>query len=152
MECSGDPEFDNSTFKACLSKHSIDYKPRPTRRHQNTGIVDSCHGSIKLLLRRLSLDVAQNFISYYRKPTFAEIISHATYLQNLLYGSRTISSFEKARGYQPSVLGLPQFSSSTRIYSKLMKNKSHGESSPEFSDTENHLYCLVQFWLGTPVW
>jgi hypothetical protein len=109
IECSGDPEFDNTTFKACLSKHSIDYKPRPARRHQKTGIVESGHGSIKLMSRRLSLDVAQNFISYSRKPTFAEIISHATYLRNLLYGSRTLSSFEQARGYQPSVLGLPQF-------------------------------------------
>jgi hypothetical protein len=32
-ECSGDPEFDNSTFRQYLSHHNISYKARPARRH-----------------------------------------------------------------------------------------------------------------------
>ena len=38
----------------------------------------------------------------------AHILSRATYLSNVLYGGRTLSSFEMARGYTPSIAGLPQ--------------------------------------------
>jgi hypothetical protein len=42
-----------------------------------------------------------------RLPSFPEIIAHATFLRNLLYGSRILSSIEQARGYRPSNAGLP---------------------------------------------
>jgi hypothetical protein len=42
-----------------------------------------------------------------RLPSFPEIIAHSTFLRDLLYGSRILSSFEQARGYQPSIAGLP---------------------------------------------
>jgi hypothetical protein len=42
-----------------------------------------------------------------RGVAFSDILSHAVFLRNHLYGSRSISSFEQARGYQPSIAGLP---------------------------------------------
>jgi hypothetical protein len=37
-ECSGDPEFDNSTCRQYLSHHNVTYKARPARRHNKTGL------------------------------------------------------------------------------------------------------------------
>jgi hypothetical protein len=105
-ECSGDPEFDNAAFIQYLNHHDITYKARPARRHNKTGFVESGHSSIKLLARRLVLDSKSSTV-HSRLPSFPEIIAHATFLRNLLYGSRILSSFEQARGYQPSIAGLP---------------------------------------------
>jgi hypothetical protein len=106
-ECSGDPEFDNSTFRQYLSHHNVIYKARPARRHNKTGFVESGHSSIKLLARRLAIDIRQGETQISRSVTFSEILAHAVFLRNVLYGSRTLSSFEQARGYQPSLAGLP---------------------------------------------
>jgi hypothetical protein len=105
-ECSGDPEFDNSTFRQYLSHHNVIYKARPARRHNKTGFVESGHSSIKLLARRLAIDIRQGKTQISRSVTFSEILAHAVFLRNVLYGSRTLSSFEQARGYQPSLAGL----------------------------------------------
>jgi hypothetical protein len=106
-ECSGDPEFDNSTFRQYLSHDNISYKARPARRHNKTGFVESGNASIKILARRLALDVRQGVPQVSRGVAFSEILSHAVFLRNVLYGSRSLSSFEQARGYQPSIAGLP---------------------------------------------
>ena len=37
-----------------------------------------------------------------------EILSRATYLSDILYGNKKISSFEMVRGYTSSISGLPQ--------------------------------------------
>jgi hypothetical protein len=105
-ECSGDPEFDHATFMQYLKHHVITYKAQPARRHNKTGFVESGHSSIKLLARRLVLD-SKSSTMHNRLPSFPELLSHATFLRNLLYGSRILSSFEQARGYQPSVADLP---------------------------------------------
>jgi hypothetical protein len=107
VECSGDPEFDNSTFRQYLKQHDVIYKARPARRHNKIGSVESGHSAIKLIARRLALDLNQIKAELSRLATFSEIVTHATFLRNLLYGSRVLSSFEQARGYQPSVAGLP---------------------------------------------
>jgi hypothetical protein len=57
--CSGDPEFDNSTFRQYLSHYNMRYKARPARRLKKTGFVQSGHASIKILARILALDVRQ---------------------------------------------------------------------------------------------
>jgi hypothetical protein len=105
-ECSGDPEFDNSSFRPYLERHDIIYKPRPARRHNKVGLVESGHSSNKLLARRLSQDLDNASKVLVRRPSFTEIIAHATYLRKILYGSRLLSSFEQSRGYQPSIMGL----------------------------------------------
>lgn len=40
--------------------------------------------------------------------TIVDIVARATYLSNILYGSKTLSSYELVRGYTPSICGLPQ--------------------------------------------
>jgi hypothetical protein len=60
-----------------------------------------------LIARRLALDVRQGVQHISRSASFSEILAHALFLRNVLYGSRTLSSFEQARRYQPSVAGLP---------------------------------------------
>jgi hypothetical protein len=89
-----------------LKHHDITYKARPARRHKKTGFVESGHSSIKLLARRLVLD-SQSSTIHGRLSNFPEIISHATFLQNMLHGIRFLASFEQARVYQPSIAGLP---------------------------------------------
>jgi hypothetical protein len=98
--------IDNATFMQYLEHHVITYKAQPARRHNKTGFVESGHSSIKLLARRLVLD-SKSSTMHNRLPSFPELISHATFLRNHLYGSRILSSFEQARGYQHSIADLP---------------------------------------------
>jgi hypothetical protein len=95
LECSGDPEFDNSTFKSYLERHHISFYPRPARRHNKTGFVESGHSTIKLLARRLAKDLDLATMTMGCRPVYPEIISQATYLRNILYGIRVLSSLNK---------------------------------------------------------
>jgi hypothetical protein len=69
--------------------------------------VESGHSYIKLLARRFALDIRQGVPQIFRSVAFSEILANAVFIRNVLYGRRTLSSFEQARGYQPSIAGLP---------------------------------------------
>jgi hypothetical protein len=123
-ECSGDTELDNSTFRQYLSHQNVSYKARPARRHNKIGFVESGRSSIKLIPRSLALDVRQGVQQISRSVSFSEILAHAVFLRNVLYGSRTLSSFEQARGYQPSLAG-PLVAFVTPDLQNSVWNKSH---------------------------
>jgi hypothetical protein len=63
------------------------------------GISEFGHSSIKLLARRLFQDPNNAPNALIPRPSFTEVVTHATYLRNILYGSRLLSSFEQSRGY-----------------------------------------------------
>lgn len=102
-----DPEFDKAAFKRMLNKNSIRWNPRPARRHSKVGIVERKNRVIKSIMERLVL--ANPEISA------EELVARASFLSNVFAGSRIASSFEMARGYTPSIAGLPQHPVSERI-------------------------------------
>ena len=105
---SGDPEMFKGSFKELLSRHYCKFDPRPARRHNKIGSVEAANNSLRVFVQRLLLDA-----EYARNTTGTrfsdyEILSRATFLSNVLYGSKKLSSFELARGYSPSICGTPQ--------------------------------------------
>ena len=112
---SGDPEFNNETITLIFAQNSVTYEARPARRHNKIGSVESGNDTIRLFVQRLLRD-KQNSRQVGRKlHTDYEILSRATFLKNIMYGGKHLSSFELARGYRPSLFGLPQHPVSAEI-------------------------------------
>ena len=113
---SGDPEFMNKKFARLMERFSVTVEPRPARRHQKIGVVERKNAVVRTLVQRILHDV--DFVNKAllgidpadqdKNELHSHILSRATYLSNVLYGSRTLSSFEMVRGYTPSISGLPQ--------------------------------------------
>ena len=49
-----------------------------------------------------------NFQIYITQFSFDEILSRAIFLKNVMYGSKTLSSIELAKGYTTALAGLPK--------------------------------------------
>ena len=47
---SGDPEFDNETIRLLCSRFNVEYQPRPARRHNKIGSVESGNQTIRLFV------------------------------------------------------------------------------------------------------
>jgi hypothetical protein len=95
-----DPEFSRAPFQDLLQKYFISFARRPARRHQKTGCVERKNGVLRPILYRIALADKE------APPEL--IVSIATFCSNSLFGSRTCSSFELARGYTPSFGPVPQ--------------------------------------------
>ncbi len=98
-----------------LDKHVIAMEERPARRHKKVGVVESRHDALRLFTHCLLKDA-----EYYRATqglvtSDEAILSKATFLCNALPGHATLSSFELARGYAPSFVGLPQTETSKEL-------------------------------------
>jgi hypothetical protein len=96
---SADPEF--SDLAPNLELMGIGFMRAPARRHQMIGIAETRHRVLRRLVSRLT------GFQHGHVLTAAERLSHATFLSNIILGGKTISSFEQARGYFPSLYGLP---------------------------------------------
>lgn len=57
------------------------------------------NGTLKDIIRRLAIE--------HQKVPTETLVSRSTFLCNLFSGSQLLSSFQLARGYQPSLLGVP---------------------------------------------
>lgn len=79
--------------------HDIDLKIRPSRSSSKNGTVERNNGTFKRVLDRLQLE--QTIAS----P--ATLVARASFFTNIFHGSAVLSSFQLARGYQPSILGIP---------------------------------------------
>ena len=97
---SADDEYNCVAVRQFLNAYNIEFKPRPTRRHNKTGIVDRKNAAIK--------DIINKFDDEPSNATPETILKRATFLYNLFSGNKLLSSFELVRGYRPSVVGLPR--------------------------------------------
>jgi hypothetical protein len=79
----------------------ITYLRAPARRHQAIGVVETRHRVLRRIISRLPM------FQHGAEISLHERLSHATFLSNILLGGKRLSSFELARGYFPSLLGLP---------------------------------------------
>lgn len=103
-----DPEFCKLNMKQFLAGLGIALDERPSRSSHKIGIVERNNGVFKAVLDEIS-----------RKKTTAiptAIVSRASFLTNLFKGSSVLSSFQLARGYSPSIAGIP----STIVPKKLL--------------------------------
>lgn len=105
---SSDPEFQVARLKQFLKVHAVCIRPRPARRHNRTGIVEGNNGVFKAIFYRPEKETPS--------ATAPELVSRAPFLSNLFTGSSMLSSFQLARGYSPSILGLPP----TRVTQELL--------------------------------
>ena len=99
QEFSADPEFTTPTLKRFLKSHAIEVKERPSRSSSKNGKVERNNGLFKLILSRIA-----------RENTCSPpqtLVARASFLTNLFHGNSTLSSFQLARGYSPSLLGVP---------------------------------------------
>ena len=107
---SGDNEFFKGDFAEMCKRHCINPHPRPARRPNKNGTVERRNGVIKRLYSTLDRDDVALAQATGRRRSASEILANATYLSNALYGGSTLSSFERARGYQPGILAVgPQY-------------------------------------------
>lgn len=99
---SADDELDATTkrdLKSFMESRHILFKPRPVRRHNKIGIAERKHGTLNRILEKLQHDRTD--------AEAATILSRATFMSNMFAGSHILSAFELARGFSPSVLGIP---------------------------------------------
>lgn len=97
---SADHEFCRSALTSFMELHEITVNPRPSRSSHKCGQVERNNGIFKLVVGKLQRADP--------KATPSNIIARASFVTNLLRGSRIMSSFQLARGYSPSVHGIPR--------------------------------------------
>ena len=94
-----DVEFDKSPMHSFLLAHGTERKPRPVRRHNKTGVVERKNRTLKSVLE---------LIQFHSSTADDEtVLARASFFANVFSGSATLRSFELARGYSLSFLGLP---------------------------------------------
>ena len=96
---SADDEYNRRSLMRYLETHDVAFHARPTRRHNKLGIVERKNGTLKNVLRRLAM--------IHSNASIETLVTRATFICNLFSGSQTLSSFELARGYHPSLIGIP---------------------------------------------
>lgn len=97
---SSDDEYNRKPLREFLNTRKVSFKPRPARRHNKLGIVERKNSTVKMILAKLSDEPNED--------TTATLIERAAFLLNMFSGSKILSSFELARGYRPSIMGIPQ--------------------------------------------
>ena len=110
---SADDEYHRRALTGYLETHGIIFRARPTRRHNKIGIVERKNGTLKDIIRRLAM--------IHSKTPMNNVVTRATFICNLFSGSQTLSSFELARGYRPSLLGIP----STYVSQEILDAHTH---------------------------
>lgn len=96
---SAEPEFCKGFFERFLSAHSIKLHARPSRSSSKNGKGERNNGVFKAVLARLALENTT--------ASPSTLVARASFMTNLFHGSSTLSAFQLARGYSPSVLGIP---------------------------------------------
>lgn len=96
----GDDEFDRAPIRKFLKSMNVSFEPRPSRRHNKMGIIERKNGTIKRILAKLSKERSNS--------SDETLLQRAVFISNIFSGNSILSSFQQARGYSPSILGLPQ--------------------------------------------
>lgn len=96
---SADPEFCKPFFHDFLKSHKIEARPRPSRSSWKNGIVERNNGTFKNVLSRIARENTS------ASPT--TLIARASLMKNMFHGNATLSAFQLAHGYVPSIAGVP---------------------------------------------
>lgn len=132
---SADQEFCRPVLRKFLTKHSITIQPRPSRSSNKTGKVERNNGVFKTVLEKIQ--------KADQKSTPQVLIARASFITNLMRGSKVMSAFQLARGYMPSILGIPRTivtdelldahveRESIRALERIMRSKSPNTIDPQ---------------------
>ena len=143
---SADDEFNRAPLQQFLNVHNISFKPRPTRRHNKTGIVERKNATVKAILSKLNDESSEASVEV--------LIKRAAFLSNLFSGSRLLSSFELVRGYLPSVVGLPSSlvtqelldahkeQTAIRKMQRLLHSRAHHSHQPELFNSGDNVWVF----------
>ena len=104
---SGDDAYDKPNFHKFLKQHNITYKPRPARRHNKLGSVERKNQTVKCIIRKLDNEITN--------ADTRTVVARAVFLSNMFSGSKILSSFQLAKGYTPSIIGIPQSHVTTEL-------------------------------------
>ena len=145
---SADDEFNCATLQQFLQVHNIQFMPRPTRRHNKTGIVERKNATIKTILAKLNDEKSNSSADTLLKRT--------AFLSNMFSGSKLLSSFELVRGYRPSVVGLPQTivtqelldahkqQVATRRLQRLLHSRAHHSHQPDLFNPGDSVWVFYK--------
>ena len=154
-----DPEFARRPFTDVLKTHSIHMQHRPARRHQKIGVVERKNAIVSQILTKLAIadpDIDLHLLA-----------SRASFVSNVISGSRLHSSFAERHGYEPSFLGLPssivpesvkraqEETSAHRAIERAMKSPSPRllhPSDPRLAKDQHILGYVTQGSQGRKVW
>jgi hypothetical protein len=87
-----------------------------------------------------------------RSVEFSEIRSNTVFLRNVVYGNHSLSSFEKARGYQPSIAGLPVGFVTPDIHKAHLEQVSSRTLSLLIKSKNSHILSQSVFLAGTAIY
>lgn len=79
--------------------HNITFKPKPACRHNKIGPVERKNGLVKNILPSLDHEICD--------ANEHTLLARAAFFSNMYSGSKVLSSFLLARGYSPSIVGIP---------------------------------------------
>lgn len=96
---SADEKFNKAALICILDTHQIVFKPRPTLKHNKTGIVERKVKKIKMIVKKLDREVMTSNADM--------VLSRTVFISNFFSVSRPLSSFQLVRGYHSSIIGLP---------------------------------------------
>lgn len=80
-----DAAYDKPYFHHSLKQHNVQYKPRPSRRHNKLGAVEPKNGTIKTFIQRLDSDDTNE--------DAGTIVARAVFLFNIFSGPKKLRSF-----------------------------------------------------------
>lgn len=98
---SADPEFCKEFFKRFLDSYDIHLMERPSRSSSKNGVVERNNGTFKLVLNKLAKELTS--------ASPATLLARASFMCNLFHGNSVMSAFQLARGYSPSIAGIPSY-------------------------------------------
>lgn len=96
---SADPEFCLPFFAKYRNGHGIHVNERPARSSHKNGRVERSNGVFKTVFEKLCKEKTKAGIEL--------LVARSSFISNLIFGRSTVNSFQLARGYLPSIAGLP---------------------------------------------
>lgn len=141
---SADPEFGKGFFKKFLSSHGITLHTRPSRSSSKNGKVERNNGLFKNIINRLSKEITS--------ATPSTLVARASFMANLFHGSSTLSAFQLARGYTPSIVGIPSTKVPEEMIQAHVENMANRAIQTILRSRLHETTRPSQLPAGTPVW
>lgn len=127
-------ELCRPVLRKFLDAHGIKLNPRPSRSSHKVGRIERNIGVFRVVLDKMQkADTTANIHT---------LVARASFMTNLIHGSKLINSFHMARGYAPSILGIPKKivtedllnahidREATRAMERIMRSKSPNTIDP----------------------
>lgn len=145
---SADHELCRPVLQRFLSRHAIKLNPRPSRSSNKVGRIERNNGVFRSVIDKLQKSDT--------KANPHTLVARASFFTNLIHGSKLMNSFQLARGYAPSILGIPRQvvtqelldahidRESTRAMERVMKANAPNTINPERLPKGTHVFVYYK--------